>query len=200
MAARGYTTRDLVAAELGRTLTADQQVQADGLIEEAEAYVDRVTGKAWLTTSPATAEAHRVVGGVVYLDRTPVVAITTVTVRTRSIGSVATTLTAGSTYELIDAVNGLLAVGDYGDDAIVTVTYTHANPLPVPADVRGVTTRMVANRMRGRLDPSMAGVKSVSVGQGDLAVTYREADAGAGAGVSEDDLAILRSYAGIVFA
>lgn len=210
--AKGYTTADLVQQELGRSLTAEQLTQVGGLVEEAEAYVDRVTGKSWLVASPATSELHALVGPYVYLRRTPVASVSAVTIRSSAIGATETTLVAGSGYELLDPATGLLSLSAYpladpvvngpaySPGTLVKVTYTYTDPLPVPADVRGVVTRMVANRMRGRVDPSMSGVKSVSVGQGDLAVTYGDDYLGAGPGASEADLAILRSYRGVVFA
>lgn len=209
MVQKGYATAQLVADELGRALTVAQQAQAATLIEEAEALVDRVTGRAWLVASPAT-ETHVLTSPVVYLERTPVAAVTSVSVRSSAIGAASTALVDGVGYELLDPANGVLALSSYpltdvvngsaySPGTIATITYTYTSPLPVPADIQGVVTRMVANRMRGRLDPSMTGVKSVSVGQGDLALTYRD-DAGTGPGVSDDDLAILRSYRGLVFA
>lgn len=210
--AKGYTSAVLVADELGRSLTAAQLAQVDGLVEEAEAYVDRVTGRAWLVASPATSELHALVGPYVYLKRTPVASVTAVTIRSGAIGAAETALDAGTGYELLDPATGLLSLSSYpladpvvnggafAPGALVKVTYTYTDPLPVPADIRGVTTRMVANRMRGRVDPSMSGVKSVSVGQGDLAIDYADENAGAGPGVSDDDMLILKSYRGLVFA
>lgn len=175
MAAKGYTTKALVAAELGRTFTGAQDTQCDGLIEEAEAFIDRMTGRAWLVTSAVTDEVHTPVDGVVYLDRAPILSVTAVKVRSRSIGATDTSLVAGSTYELLDLSRGIVSVGDYGDDVIVKVSYTHTSPLPVPKDVQRAATLLVAGWMLPRLDPAMANIESVSVGQGDVSVKYRTA-------------------------
>lgn len=184
---RGYTSRALVADELGRVLTVGQQVQCDGLIGEAEAYVDRVTGRAWLTTSPVADELHTLVSPLVYLAKTPVASVTAVATRSPAIGSVWTALAAGSGYELLDPATGALTVSGFGSGDVVIntttagvegmllrVSYTHASPYPVPGDVQRAATLLVAAWMLPRLDPSRAGVASVSVGQGDLDVRYRD--------------------------
>lgn len=210
MAARGYSSLGLVQDELGVALTVAQQAQVDGLVTEVEAVIDRATGRAWLTASPVADELHAPSGPVVYLKKTPVAAVSAVATRSSAAGAAWTALVAGTGYELIDPANGVLVLSGYGAADVVVntaysasdlvrVTYTHTSPLPVPADVQGVATRMVANRMRGRLDPSMIGVKSVSVGQGDLAVTYRDGG-GDGPGLCDEDAAILRSYRGLVWA
>jgi hypothetical protein len=211
MVAKGYSSVALVTEELGRAdLPVAQQNQVDGLLTEAEATIDRLTGKAWLTASPVADELHALSGPVVYLERTPVASVTAVAVRSAAVGATWTALAAGTGYELLDPTTGILTLSGWGGGDVVVntawggydlvrVSYTHTDPLPVPADVRGVATRMVANRMRARLEPSLVGAKSVSVGQGDVAITYRD-DTGYGPGLTEDDAAILKSYRGVVFA
>lgn len=209
---KGYTTRALVADELGRVLTVAQQTQCDGLIGEAEAYVDRVTGKAWLTTSPVADELHTLTSPLVYLDKTPVASVTAVATRSPAIGATWTALVAGSGYELLDPATGALAVGVYpghdvvintttagAEGALLRVSYTHTSPLPVPGDIQRATTLLVAAWLLPRLDPSRAGVESVSVGQGDIAVRYRD-DQDPQRPVPPLVDRILAGYRGVVFA
>lgn len=212
MASKGYTSAALVADELGRSLTAEQLVQAAGLIEEAEAYVDNATGRAWLVTSPVADELHVLVGPTVYLTNTPVATVTAVTIRSSAIGATETVLVAGTGYELLDPATGLLSLSSYpladpvangsaySPGALVKVSYTFTSPLPLPADIRRATTLLVAAWMTPRLDPSMATVSEVSVGQGDLAVTYRAAGGDAEYPTPPLVEAILRGYRRLVFA
>lgn len=216
MPSKGYTTNALVGEELGRSLTVGQQTQADGLIEEAEALVDGLTGRAWATASPVVAELHVVQGRIVYLDHPPVSAVQAVTIRSAAIGAVPSTLVAGVGYELLDAANGILAIGGYSSvdvvaggaygsadltlggfyalGALVAVTYTAS--VPVPADIRRATTMLVARWMTPRLDPAMHALESVSVAQNDLTLRYRDMQAD----VPDAIMTILRRHRRMVLA
>ncbi|HEV8639452.1 MAG TPA: hypothetical protein VG370_35025 [Chloroflexota bacterium] len=210
MVQKGYTTQALVAQELGRTFTAAQNTQCDGLIEETEAFVDRYTGLAWLVASPVTDELHVLEGPVVYLKRTPVAAVSGASIRSPAVGASWTALVANSGFELLDPATGLLALSSapptdvvvgtaHEPGTLLKVTYTFTSPLPVPKEIQTATTLIVADRMLRRLDPSMAALKQISVGQGDLALTYRETDE-AERPVPPLAAEILRGYRGIVFA
>jgi hypothetical protein len=208
VAARGYTDRDRVAAELGRTLTPDQAVQCDDLIEEVEAYVDNETGRAWLVPSPVAAEQHVPVGPFVYLHNTPVSSVTAVTIRSSAVGAAETALVAGTGYELVDPATGLLSLSSYPlsdpvvngpafvPGAIVKVSYTFATP--VPADIRRAATLLAAHWLTPRLEPGLGPYESVSVGQGDLSVKYRDLRAAPAVPSAVD--AILANYRRVVFA
>lgn len=207
MAAKGYTTAQLVAQELGRDLTAPQLDQCADLIGEAEAWIDHETGRAWAVTSPIVDELHSVTSPVVYLVNRPVLAVTSVTARSLAIGSTYTTLAAGSGYELIDPTNGILLLSGvdpatdivinssgtfYG--ALVKVSYTASTP--VPGDIQRAATLLVAHWMMARLEPDRLGLKAYSVGQ-ELSVTLQDA---ATIGVPPDVLRIVRSREAVIFA
>lgn len=194
MAAKGYSTNAKVGEELGVTLTAAQLAQVDGLIEEAEAWIDEHTGDAWLVTSPTTDELHVPDGGVVYLKHTPVSAITSVVARSLAIGASATTLVANTDYELIDAARGTLRISGTYWGFLLRVTYTHTS-MPVPKHVQRATTLLVAHWMLPRLNPDRQGVESYEVG-GEIAVKMRK-DA---ENIPEQVLALLKRKRRLVFA
>lgn len=195
MTHRGYSSPSLVAEELGVTFTAGQTTQAEGLIEEAEAFVDRFTGRAWITTSPATETLVVPADGLVYLTRRPVTAITSVSVRPATIGGASTALAASSSYELLDAATGLLAVSSGYHGYRVSVTYTHTNDIAaLPADIRRAATLLVAHWLTPRLHPERAGLAALSLGSGEIAQTFRRRE------IPAEVLAILRARDALVFA
>lgn len=209
MVARGYSTSALVQDELGRTLTAPQFAMIDGLLESAEAMIDRYTGRAWLLTSPVTDELHVLIAPIIYLTNTPVATVSAVSIRSSAIGAAWTALVAGSGFELLDPAAGVLELSSYPLSDVVTrpayspgnlarVSYTFTSPSPVPADVRRAATLLVASWMTDRLDPASAAYESVSVAQGDIAITYK-ADTSTG-GLPDQVAAILRSWRRVVFA
>lgn len=209
MAAKGYTTAQLVAEELGLQLTAPQLDQCADLIEAAEIEVDRETGRSWLATSPVVGELHTVIGRHVYLNHRPVTAVTSVTVRSLSVGSQPQALAAGTGYELIDATNGIILLQGYGypadivintdsggyDGYLLTVSYTYSAVMD-PA-IRKITTELVAYWMGGRAGGSdTAGIKRYSLP--DLTVEY--ADSGSGNEVPPDLRRRLRAFEKVLFA
>jgi hypothetical protein len=185
MVAKGYTTATLVAKELGRDLTAPQLDECQDLVEQAEAWIDRAAGDAWMVSSPTVNELHTVTGPVVYLRNRPVSAITSLSVRPFTVGSVSTALVQGTGYELLDPAAGLvsllpswdaLAVG-YGRAGylgyLLTVSYTTATP--APGDIQRAATLLVAHWMLPRLEPDRQGVDSYSIG-GELTVRPSKQD------------------------
>lgn len=193
-----YTTHTKVAALLGVTLTAGQQALVTDDLEPAiRAYVDRYTGRSWGVSSPVTGEAHTVYGGVVYLKNRPVAAISAATYRSLSIGSDPTTLVVDSTYELLDAANGVVLVAA-PDGSLLTVSYTH-NAATVPADIGLATAWLVAAQMSDVLlsAPELRGLKQYAAGQGDLSLTF---DSEASSSQAQKGLDILKLRKVMVFA
>lgn len=192
-----YTTHAKIAALLGVTLTAGQQALVTDDLEPAmRAYVDRYTGRSWGVSSPVTGEAHTVYGGVVYLKNKPVSAISAATYRSLSIGSDPTTLVVDSTYEVLDATNGVVLVAA-PDESLVSITYTHGDALP--ADIGLATAWLVAAQMSDVLlsAPELRGVKTYQVGQGDLRIDF---DSQAAASQAQKGLDILARRKVFVFA
>lgn len=196
MAARGYTTKALVAAELGVTFTNDQQTQCDALIEEVESYIDRITARSWIVASPATETLAVSDDGVVYLSNRPVAAITSVAVRSATIGATSTTLTAGSEYELLDATNGILLVGA-GGQSLATVVYTHTNAAAaLPKDIQRAATMLAAAWMSPRLHPERDGLDALSVFSGEVSMKMSARESAA----PPEVLALLKARTRMVFA
>lgn len=187
MAAKGYTTTDLVAAELGRTLTAPQLAQCATLIEQAEAWIDHVTGGTWLLASTVTDELHYLTGQVVYLHRWPVAAIASLTVRQD--GAQETDLVVGDDYDILDGAHGMVMVRGFGRGTLLKVSYT-TDSVVLPGDLARAATMLVAHWMLRSLDPDRQGLESYSVGS-DLSVKFRTDSNG---GVPDDLLAMVRSH------
>lgn len=183
---KGYTTLDLVANEIGDVLDNDSFVDyGTTLIAQAEDYIDRYTGRAWAVVSPVVDELHTVTGPYLYLKHAPVTTITSLRVRVGAVGATETTLTAGTEYELIDPVHGIMLINagyPFGFDVVVNTTeyagyilrVSYTTTTPVPGDIERAATLLVANWFGSRGSVAMAaGIKSYSVGT-DLAVTFRD--------------------------
>lgn len=198
--AKGYTTMAAVQAYLGITLTPAQSAQATALMGQAEAFVDSYTRRSWSpSTVTLTGEQYDLLRDWVYLRSTPVVAIQSVTVRTRQIGDAGQTLTAGTDYELQNAATGFVVFNaGYGEqrdslaDAFSDVwsapevpaltpgapqmiarTYaliSYTASQPVPADIAHATTLLVAHDMALQIDPTRYGLDRKHIGQ--RAVSY----------------------------
>lgn len=180
MVAKGYSSATLVAQEMAVDLTAPQLDQCADMLEAAEAWIDRQTGRAWAVTSPVVSELHSVYGPAVYLVNKPVTAVSAVTIRSASVGASPTTLTAGTDYELIDATNGVLLLSGYGTprDVVINTEHTgydgyllfvsYTTTTPAPADIQRASTLLAAEWMLARLNPDYQGVESYRIaGSGD---------------------------------
>lgn len=192
MAARGYCTSGDVAAYLGRALDSAQTPRAAALVAIAETYIDRVTRRGWLLP-PIVGERHEVLAAEIYLLRAPVASVQAVRLRSRRVGDVATTLVAGSDYELLDADQGLLQLAggfaaDYegaglpawtsvGPRSGIPSTYVavdYTPDLPVPGDIALAAAQLVAHWLDLQLDPSRFGVAAVQFGA-EVRITYDKA-------------------------
>jgi hypothetical protein len=191
-----YTDAAAISAYLGRTFTADEEAQATVCATAASGLIDRYTGQTWVGTS-IVAEQHTVFGPYVYLDRTPMTAISAVTARSLDIGAVPTTLAAGSDYELLDTSRGLLRVG-VADRSLVAVSYTA--PGTVPAEVGLAATMLAAHLLaKGPSDDGAFGLKAVRMGT--FEVQYQNDPApGAGSALPPEVAGLLSGYRRIVFA
>jgi hypothetical protein len=195
-----YTDATKIAAYLGATFTTEQAATAEQLAAAATAYIDGATGRSWQAPSPIVAEwlpiiAKRSDGAAttlptVYLYRRPVVSIQAVSIRCGGPGATATPLAVGD-YELIDAANGVLRLATsggsaypYGDVEVALVDYTFADAPPPDIALAAI---MIASAEMARVlaiaeqdallaaNPELAGLKSLSVGQNDVNVAFRDA-------------------------
>lgn len=188
---------------LGRTLTAQEYAQAAQLVPAVETYIDRCTGRSWLQASPVTNELHSITGrsAYLYLDQTPVTAITSITTRRDPLDT--GTVIPSTDYTLVDPVKGLVYLPllwwpsyYYGWQALVT--YTHGGPA-LPADLALAATMLAAHWLQSHIDGSAGvgpGIKSYSVGQ-ELSVTYADSsssDPSAAYGVPDNARRIIDAY------
>lgn len=189
MANKGYTSQDLVAAYLGSTFTPSQITQCVQIIGQVEAYIDRVTRRngGWLQTA-ITSEQYDLnnIGIRLFLRSRPVASVQSILVRTYQVGDPGQTLVAGTDYEFIDPVRGLVILSatydseaaysgydDYGGSAIYSdagallrsgltygslaeVSYTPGTPLP--ADLTNAATQLAAHWMEYTIYPGRFGV------------------------------------------
>lgn len=217
MAARGYTTPALVAAQLGVAFTPEQATAVDALIAAAEVAIDRYVGRAWLVPSPVGPETHRLRGDRLTLVSYPVTAVTVAEARSAAIGAAWRPLVAGTDYELLDSQRGLVSVRcwpsydvvvnttSYPAESLARFTYTVPQPLAVPLDVGRAATLTVADWAAGLAGTGAAavgGASRVSVAQGDVVLEYPDsATAAAAEGVPPIPplaASLLRSYRGLV--
>lgn len=192
-----YVTADQIAAALGVTFTPEQAAQADAVAAAVTAFVDRYTGRSWQGTSPISAEVRPVVvpgpadtyGAVArcYLAHVPVSTVDAVSLRSSDPNDPTTPLDP-ATYELVDPAHGVLLVPGYGYGALgwwygraalAVVDYAYADA--VPADIELAATMIASGVMQQTLatqagsaviaaNPQLAGLESISVGQGDIQV------------------------------
>ncbi len=196
MAAKGYCTKADVAAYLGITLTAGQQTQCDDLILKAEARVDQMTRRAWLT-GPQTDEIGLVrcdierALGYIYTKYYPIASVASVKVRSTAFDATDTTLTANASsegYQLYDLSSGLIYVPRSYVGYISRVSYTPVATMP--QDLELAVIQLVAHWLQAALQPETAGIESYSIGQ-DLTVKYRSS---AGYSIPSDVERVILSY------
>ena len=199
-----YTTPDAVAAYLGVTFTPEQATATGAVIDAVTAYIDRYTGRSWQGTSPVLGELRRVIpplpGGsypasVAFLAYAPVLGVDAVSIRSGTPNATTTALDP-SEYELLDAEHGVIALSAWCDawydDAFAVVDYTR--PVAVPPDITLAATMIASAEMSRQLaiqssasassgrTAGLEGVKSLSVGQNDIAVTFAEGASAASSG------------------
>lgn len=181
MSPRGYSNKYLVADALGTHDGVVPVQMVDTLVEAAENWITKRTGRAWLlTTIIGEQHIHKSGSGIVQLRSYPVTAVTAVRGRITYVGALSTTL-ASTEYELLNAELGqlLVAMTRYGYRLSVDYTVN----APVPADISLAATLLVASWARPMLggdgsstDPvrlRTQGIKSYSIGQ-DLSVTFQD--------------------------
>lgn len=166
MAIKGYCTYADVADLLGLDLTSAQTAQTDALIERAESFLDRETGRAWLTGAQ-TDEEHYYPGRYIHLKYAPISSVSAVTGRS-GIGETEETLTANDDYEVRDTDSGLLYLVYPETYDRIRVDYTPV--ATVPADIKLACAEIVANWLQPHLNPGTYGLDSYSLP--DLTVRY----------------------------
>lgn len=199
-----YTDPTAIAAYLGVTFSPEQATAAGLVAEAVTLQIDAYTGLTWQTTTPITGELDPVlpsrveypgVAGVVYLQHTPAVAVSAVSLRSVYPNYTPTTVLDAKQFELVDPANGvvtLAAVGWwYPMHAVVDYTYTAG----VPADIQLAATMMAAAEMARQIavqqasavteqHPEMAGLSSIAVGQNDIQLTRSATTGATGSGAA----------------
>jgi len=209
--AKGYTTVTLVAQELAVDLTAPQLDQLAGIIERAEAWIDRQTGRAWIQPTPIADEIYNVEAGILYLRTTPVSAVTSLSVRSMVVGSSYQVLVPGTDYELLDPLAGVVSLasgwpqlltywGRTYDRFLAKVSYTVSTP--APSDIQQAATLLAAYWMQYRLQPESRGISSYRVASNgdEFSTTYQGGSGGSASDVPPDVLAIVRAREAVIFA
>lgn len=205
-----YLTQADLETYLQRALTTEEAAHFDATVADAvTAAIDRYTGRTW-DGSTVTAELQTVLGREVYLDRKPVTAVSLVRTRPRAIGADWTTLTAGETYELIDAAAGLLLVsgrydvitpsyGAYGHD--LEVTYTVGGdlpPAPVTLAAEMLAASMLASGSAAGTTGASGSIKRFSVDgesvEFDTSTSTSSTSTSASGGMTADVMALLDLY------
>jgi hypothetical protein len=200
VAVRGYATVPDIEDRLALSLTVEQSIAAEALIEAAEAYVDREAGRSWLAGA-VTDEAHYAPAGpLLWLANAPL-ASASVTVKART-GPTATetTLVAGTDYEVEDLTTGRIRLLTGWDYDRVRVTYTPSttvDPLATQAVVL-LVAHWLSPALRG--DGSVEAIKGIEY-VGDLRIDYATVTQERGLPVGvESILRALRGKGGLVLA
>ena len=170
MSAKGYATELQIVTDLGTALTSEQQLQVAALLEQAEAYIDVYTGRAWLTGA-VTDEAVTPFGPDVWMRYWPISSVENVKGRTRLHSSATKTLTSGTDYEVADAARGRLYIAPWDAYDYLTVSYTPATA--VPTLVNTVTRLLVVERLQQMGSGGGGNIQSFSA-FGQVSVTFRD--------------------------
>lgn len=125
-----YCSAASLATYLGRALTATETASAAAACAAATDFIDGYVGRTWQSTT-VTGEIQQAKGGMVRLDRRPIVSVSSVTKRGVYLGASSTTLTSPSGYEVINAAEGQLLVNAVDGD-MITVSYATSG---VPDDI-----------------------------------------------------------------
>lgn len=153
---------------LGRTLQAKEAAQADVVIGTAGELIDRKSGRSWLGGPvTVTGEIQMATGGRIRLHHAPIASISSLAVRAVGIGTTSYPYVAGTSYELIDAQNGIVLVAAV-DGSMVTTTYVTSQS--VPSHIK-FAAAMIAAGLLLFTTSQRQGIKSMSV-PGDYTVTY----------------------------
>lgn len=200
MTARGYSNKYLIADAIGKHDGIAPVQSLDLLIEAAENWVDRRTSRSWLNVT-ITGEPHQLYGDrpLLWLRRSPVLALTAVTARTMWANSTIQTLPT-TAYELIDAARGKVLVSTSYYNSLLLFSYT--TDIPVPADIKLATTLLVASWVTPMIQGDVSiqgGIKSYSIGQ-DLSVTFQDADKTMALSAPVEVLRLLEPYRTLAFA
>lgn len=194
-----YTDVARLAQHLGRTLTADQIIEAGRLITAAQAWIDGRTGTPWEQVAPVI-ERHTLSGPQVQLRQRPVLTVDGVTLRSLTLNAVPETLLPGSGYELIDPTLGVVLIlpgyagygYGYGGAAAWLATITYTPNVVLDARIALAATQLVAYWLRPALEGIAGDIKSYSVGQ-ELQVTFRDPADGSVRGIPDDVVALVDS-------
>lgn len=167
-----YTDARAISGYLGATLTAEQANQAEAAALAATDWIDDYKGRSWQDDDGSvTAEIQPVSGDVVFLDRRPVLAVSSVETRSPTVGAAWSAL-ASDRYELVDATSGVLRVaGGYCVGLEARVSYTHA-ATAAPAHIAYAATIIAASLLQPTLRPQTGGIDSLSVGQNDISLKF----------------------------
>jgi hypothetical protein len=192
------TTIDAVLAALGEAAATAPVAQLSALLPAADAAIQRYCGRQWLTGA-IVGEAYEPEGDHLYLQQRPVASVEAVQGR-RAYDATVTTLVLGTDYEVRDLARGLLVLNGSGARewppqgaalpalprsrwslpySYLTVSYTPA--ATVPADVALAATQLVAHWLTPTLHPEYQGLKSLSLAQGEIAMTVADTTATPGA-------------------
>lgn len=172
----GYATAADVEVYLNAAFVGDQEDAATLGVEAASDHIDRVTGRTWVAGT-VTGEVQTVYRGLrayqgqIRLDRPPVTAISSLSVRSPYLGATSTILASPATYELLDPATGLVLVSAREGD-IATATYT-SSPT-VPDDIKQATVMLAAEWLAVALSSSSMTYSKIKAGSVEL--TFRDVD------------------------
>jgi hypothetical protein len=192
-----YTDAAAIAAYLATTFTPEQETAATTAAHAITVWIDHRTGRSWQTSGPIAAETHTVEGTIVFLNVPPVVSIERCELY-GGVGSGWSTLDP-SAYELVDPPSGQVGfLGGY-NGAAVRFDYTSDTSSP-PADLAYAATVLAADLVSPTLDPDLAGVESIAVGQNDINLKFAATSSAVDGGGATSAVRVVDSYRRVVIA
>jgi hypothetical protein len=161
-----YASVAEVKALMNRSDLVDAQIQV--ALDAATEWIDAHSGRTYYPVSPVT-EVQTVWGPTLYLKIKPVATVTSVSVRSKEIGSNGIALDTGSQFELLDSRRGIVRLGswwpEFDEESIwhgyqATIVYTHE--LATPANIKLACVILAAHWMTTIIMPESLIFESLS--------------------------------------
>lgn len=154
-----FATTNDVALRLRRSLTADEEIHVDELLEDATDLIRAATGQMLYPSTSSTVTLHGCHRRLLQLPQVPVTAVTSVTVDAGVF--VSGVHFTWSTQGVLRRISGT-----WPDNVVVVYTHGYA---AVPDDLARFTARLALNEFGGG---GSGAIRSESVGS--YSVTYRD--------------------------
>lgn len=161
-----YTTVANVGLQLNRPLTDEEVASVAIIIDGVGAFFDKKCGRTLVSSSPIVDEMYYVGRKTLYLKQSPIIAVTSLSVRLDELNSPWIVLATPSQYEVIDATTGRIIITSYYASYLAKISYTVSSL--VPKDIELAATLMAVHFMQ-----TQTHLRSIRVAE-ELAIIFND--------------------------